>query len=576
MNWRFSRSLIYPLTAILVVMAVVPVAIVGWGSVSSNREQISTLEMQYLTRQAVGLASEITLHFIRSSGRIEATAQALRPADGAALVSGDVIEVLKGITEADEGGDILWLRALDLRGEGQQVQRPGLSRQAEAALAALLAEAFSQNVQGKSVRRDFVRVTGEEPMALVSVPLRTPAGSVVGAIQGVVSLRVIAKRISVETGRGVTVDVVDRSGDVLFSNGPYRVGTGAAAHPLVAAFLDKKDIRLTRTYEDPLRPTHEEVLGSLCPVEMRAGEAPPWAVVTARDVGVAFAGVNAMVKRTALLGVFAGFAAVLAGVLLARRITLPLRHLAGVTAAVAGGDFSRRVPVTTQNELGQLAANFNVMSEEIERYIKSLRQALRENQELLLDSIRALAAAIDAKNPYTRGHSEHVAKYAVAIARAYGISGPELMRIEIAALLHDVGKIGIEDAILLKPQRLTDSEFAVMRTHPTKGASIVATIKRLRDMLPGIRSHHESWDGTGYPDGLAGEKIPLLARIIAAADTFDAMTTERPYQTAMTFNAALDRMRQLAGARLDPNVVRAFFKGIQTGDLVLLGQVEVA
>jgi HD-GYP domain-containing protein (c-di-GMP phosphodiesterase class II) len=309
----------------------------------------------------------------------------------------------------------------------------------------------------------------------------------------------------------------------------------------------------------------------LCPLQ-----SPEWGVVTARDVGVAFAAVNSMVRRTALLGLVAGLVAIAAGVFLARRITLPLRHLAEVTTAVAGGDFSRRVPVTSSNELGQLAVNFNVMGDEIERYIKSLRQALRENQELLLDSIRALAAAIDAKNPYTRGHSEHVAKYAVAVARAYGISGPELVRIEIAALLHDVGKIGIEDAILLKPQRLTDGEFAVMRTHPVTGAAIVASIKRLRDMLPGSRSHHESWDGTGYPDGVSGERIPLLARIIAAADVFDAMTTERPYQASMTYNAALERMRQLSGARLDPGVVRAFFKAVQAGELVLLGQVEVA
>jgi HD-GYP domain-containing protein (c-di-GMP phosphodiesterase class II) len=351
-----------------------------------------------------------------------------------------------------------------------------------------------------------------------------------------------------------------------------RVGASAAVHPLVVQFLEAPvRLTLTRTYDDPLRPSHDEVLGSLCPVD-----SPRWAIVTARDVEVAFAAVTSMAQRTFLLGLVAGVVAMTAGFFLARRITLPLRHLADVTTAVAGGDFARRVPVTSQNELGQLAANFNVMADEIERYIKSLRQALRDNQELLIDSIRALAAAIDAKNPYTRGHSEHVARYAVAIARHLGISGSELMRIEIAALLHDVGKIGIEDAILLKPQRLTDSEFQVMRTHPVKGAGIVASIKRLRDMLPGIRSHHESWDGTGYPDGLAGEKIPLLARIIAAADTFDAMTTERPYQMPMTFNAGLDRMRQLAGARLDPTVVGAFFKAVQTGDLVLLGQVEVA
>ncbi len=122
-------------------------------------------------------------------------------------------------------------------------------------------------------------------------------------------------------------------------------------HPLVAQFLDNQDVRLTMTYEDPLRSSHEEVLGSLCPLK-----SPEWGVVTARDVGVAFAAVNSMVRRTALLGLIAGLVAVAAGVLLARRITLPLRHLAEVTTAVAGGDFSRRVPVTSRNDLGSSPA----------------------------------------------------------------------------------------------------------------------------------------------------------------------------------------------------------------------------
>jgi putative nucleotidyltransferase with HDIG domain len=263
-------------------------------------------------------------------------------------------------------------------------------------------------------------------------------------------------------------------------------------------------------------------------------------------------------------------------VILARRITSPLRNLAEVSTAVAQGDFTRQVPVTSRNELGQLAENFNVMAVEIDRYVRSLQHALQENKELLVDSIRALAAAIDAKNPYTRGHSERVSQYAVAIARHCGISGSELEKVEIAALLHDVGKIGIEDAILQKPDALTDSEFAQMRIHTVKGAAIVSPIKRLREMLPGIRSHHENWGGGGYPDGLVGEQIPLVARIIAAADVFDAMTTQRPYQNAMGLEYVFKRMRELSGPRLDPAMVEAFFAAIQRGDLVPLGRVEVA
>lgn len=226
--------------------------------------------------------------------------------------------------------------------------------------------------------------------------------------------------------------------------------------------------------------------------------------------------------------------------------------------------------------MGQLAGNFNVMAEEIEEYVTSLRQALRENQQLLVDSIRALAAAIDAKSPYTRGHSERVSQYAVTVANTYGISPEDVKRLEIAALLHDIGKIGIEDAILQKPGKLTAAEYARMQDHPLMGSSIVSSIRNLRDMLPGIRSHHENWAGGGYPDGLKGEDIPVIARIIAAADVFDAMTTNRPYQQAMSLDIVFQRMREMAGGKLEPAVVDAFFAAVRAGELVPLGRVEVA
>jgi len=330
-------------------------------------------------------------------------------------------------------------------------------------------------------------------------------------------------------------------------------------------------VRVTTVYHDPLRPDNAEVLGSVCPI----GNVP-WGVVTARESGVAFAAAREMAQRTALLGAVTGLLAMGAGVLLARRITSPMRHLADVSTGIAQGDFAARVPVTSRNEIGQLATNFNSMAHEVERYVDSLRRALRENQELMVDSIRALAAAIDAKNQYTRGHSERVSQYAVAIARHCGLRTEEVKSVEISALLHDVGKIGIDDAILTKPDALTESEFAQMRIHPIKGAAIVSPIKRLREMLPGIRSHHENWGGGGYPDGTVGEQIPLIARIIAAADVFDAMTTQRPYQAAMGLDYVHRRMRELSGHRLDPAVVEAFFVAVRSGDLVPLGEAEVA
>ncbi len=567
-RWPFSRSLLYPLTAVLVALTVLPVGLAGWGFVSTNREQIATLEMQYLTRQAVGLARELELYFLDGVGRIEAVAQALHPATGQDLQAGAASEVLNELVR--ENRHIVLLRVLDAYGKGSFVQNRALSAATEAELGPVLADAFTANLQGRPVRRDLLRLPGEAPMVLVSLPLTGRNGTVAGAMQGVISLEGVVSRLAEETGHGVTVDVVDRSGDVVFSSDASRVGASARVHPLVAQFL-QAPVRLTKTYADPLRPRHDEVLGSLCPVED-----PPWAVVAARDVDVAFAAVRNMGRTTGLLVLGTALVAMLAGVLLARRITSPLRHLAEVSTAVAEGDFTRQVPVTSRNELGRLAENFNVMAVEIDRYVRSLQKALQENKELLVDSIRALAAAIDAKNPYTRGHSERVSQYAVAIARHCGITGGDLERVEISALLHDVGKIGIEDAILQKPDVLTEAEFALMRAHAVKGAAIVSPIKRLRAMLPGIRSHHENWGGGGYPDALAGEQIPLIARIIAAADVFDAMTTQRPYQNAMGLELVFGAMREMSGNRLDPTVVEAFFTAIQQGDLVPLGRVEVA
>jgi len=433
-----------------------------------------------------------------------------------------------------------------------------------------LGNVFTATLQGEPVNELIERLPSVGSVILVSLPVRDAQDEVVGVLQGVVALQDIASLLVQDSGLGVTVDVVDHQGMVLFSSDRNRVGRDARANPLVAQFV-RRPVRLTMTYQDPLRGDGSEMLGSLCPV----GD-PSWAVVTARDVDVAFAAVNAMAARSFLLAVLTGLVAMLAGIMLARRITLPLRKLADVTTAVAGGDFTQRAPVASRNEMGQLAENFNVMTDAVDRYVRSLRQALQENEELLIDSIRALAAAIDAKNPYTRGHSERVSQYAVAVAHHFGVKGRELKQVEIAALLHDVGKIGIEDAILLKPEALTAEEFAQMRNHVVKGAAIVSPIKRLKDMLPGIRSHHENWDGSGYPDRLQGDAIPLVARLIAIADVFDAMTTDRPYQKGMSLEAAMERLRAMAGQRLDPKVVDAFFGAVRAGDLVPIARSEVA
>ncbi|MDZ4654932.1 MAG: HD-GYP domain-containing protein [Coriobacteriia bacterium] len=173
------------------------------------------------------------------------------------------------------------------------------------------------------------------------------------------------------------------------------------------------------------------------------------------------------------------------------------------------------------------------------------------------ETIRSFVAAIEAKDPYTRGHSERVAQYSRRIAELRGLKGRNLERVEYAALLHDVGKIGVRRGILTKPGRLTDEELAEIHSHPEAGCKILGSVDFLEDIVPFVRAHHERIDGTGYPDGQTGQAIPLEARMLAVADAYDAMTSNRPYREALSHDAALSELRRVAGTQLDPVFVSA-------------------
>jgi HD-GYP domain-containing protein (c-di-GMP phosphodiesterase class II) len=180
-----------------------------------------------------------------------------------------------------------------------------------------------------------------------------------------------------------------------------------------------------------------------------------------------------------------------------------------------------------------------------------------QQRQMFLGTIKALTASIDAKDRYTRGHSERVAWLSAALARALGRSEAECRRIHIAGLVHDVGKIGVPEAVLCKPGRLTDDEFAWIKKHPTIGHTILSGIPLLADILPGVLHHHERIDGKGYPAGLAGDAIPLMARIIAVADTFDALSSTRSYRAARPRDVVLAEIARSAGTQLDPAVAAA-------------------
>ncbi|MBN1826690.1 MAG: HD-GYP domain-containing protein [Candidatus Eisenbacteria bacterium] len=233
------------------------------------------------------------------------------------------------------------------------------------------------------------------------------------------------------------------------------------------------------------------------------------------------------------------------------------------------------IPLWVQSEVAGYAGLFRTLSEsELEtgeiRLLEGLvaelsntattRELYMELRQLLFNVVRSLVNTIEAKDEYTRGHSERVFRISLLIGNRLGFPAPRIQDLSWAALLHDVGKIAINDKVLLKPGRLTDEEYEIVKTHPGAGVRMLEPIAQLSNILPGIRHHHERYDGRGYPDGLAGEKIPLDGRIIAVADTYDAITTARPYRPAGSHEKAVDIIRSVAGTQLDPEMVRVFLE----------------
>jgi HD-GYP domain-containing protein (c-di-GMP phosphodiesterase class II) len=292
-----------------------------------------------------------------------------------------------------------------------------------------------------------------------------------------------------------------------------------------------------------------------------------WGVIVQVDEKTAYHDADVLFRESMLLVTVVTALAVVLGTLFAGQISRPIRRLADGARRLAGGDYGTRVDIRSENEVGVLADAFNVMGEEIEKAIEQIRQAALENKELFMGSIRMLANAIDEKDPYTRGHSERVAYYSACVAKHLGMPAEEVEKVHLSGIIHDVGKIGIEDKILRKATALTDDEYEIMKQHPTKGLHILAAVPLLKEKAGAGLMHHENVDGSGYPEGLTGEEIPLLGRIVSVADAFDAMTTDRPYSKAMTFEAAVARLKFLSGKKFDSECVVAFDKAYDAGDV---------
>jgi len=207
-----------------------------------------------------------------------------------------------------------------------------------------------------------------------------------------------------------------------------------------------------------------------------------------------------------------------------------------------------------------LEAGADLWQQQLSAYAADLRRAYQELQRTFLETLETLARVVEGKDTYTHAHTHAVRYYALAIGREMDLAPGQLQTLGQAALLHDIGKIAVPDAILLKPARLTPEEFRLVQKHPIVGEDILTPLAFLAKALPLIRHHHERWDGKGYPDGLAGESIPLEARILTVADSFEAMTSRRPYRSKMKVSEALAEIERNKGTQFDPHVADVFIR----------------
>ncbi|MBV9183854.1 MAG: HD domain-containing protein [Acidobacteria bacterium] len=560
--------ILYVILGVLVLLSVVPMFVYSWLVQSINRERLITNERLLQNTVTRSVADDIFQH--QESFRLMQTnlSSALQVASGGDLTGEHVrAPELRALLEnfVSSSGELVdYATLLNAEGKGISAGRiepdAFLERELEQAFAAAR-DARAYNGQPLVIGNG----RSSRTVMLVSTPL-TYGDRFLGMIASALDLDFLIRRLDEIDRGGLTPYVVDGQGRLVAgARSQYATGQDMTSLEIVRNFVElggkAQMVAATREFT-AARNKGTVMLGTYSPVNNLN-----WAVVVAKPRDEAYSGVYEMQRTARLLALFAVVLSIGVGIIAARRITNPLEVLTESSHAIARRDFSQRVQLKSRTEIGELASTFNFMSQELEQFVEDLKHAAAENRELFMSSIQMLAGAVDEKDPYTRGHSDRVTKYSMLIVKEMGLPEDFQEIVRVSAQLHDVGKIGIEDRILKKPGALTAEEFDIMKTHTTKGATILRPVAQLKEMLPGIELHHESLDGKGYPYGLKGDEIPLLPRIIAVADTFDALTTNRPYQQASDTVDALRIIQSLSGKRLDSSAVAALEAIYRRGEI---------
>jgi HD-GYP domain-containing protein (c-di-GMP phosphodiesterase class II) len=570
--------LLYIVLGMLLVVGVLPLSLAGWLLSDRSAAELGSVERRYQAQLVQDKARQIELYGQRYRDVVTGLAQAFELAGGVRVLNEEGSDArLRKALQNDP--NLIALSIEPVQGEPHRafqldaIKREEVDERVGEVLALM-------NGGGLVLSRPKIIRSGQEMALTIAAPVMGgPNGDqVVAAVVAIVSFREVFKAVqqqSTKTERELldaglpVVFVVDKEGRavahpderIAFSEKPMTdlkvvqdwQETGTQVQSALAPFTAERDGRKI------------EMIGSYATAEL--GNNSRLGVIAIQDERAALVSVADMRRQTFIISLVAATFALLIGFFFAKKLTQPVQELAAGAHRISTGDFSQRINVRSRTELGELGDSFNLMTDQVESFISDLQRAADENRQLFLGTVKGLAAAIDGKDPYTRGHSERVARFSVAIAQGLDLSDDEIEKIRISALLHDVGKIGIDDNILKKPAALTDGEFELMKQHPQKGFKIMSQIPAMREFLPGMYMHHEMIDGRGYPQGLKGDEIPMQARIVSVADTFDAMTTDRPYQRAMKFEDALARIKSFVGTRYDERVVASLMAACDSGQI---------
>jgi HD-GYP domain-containing protein (c-di-GMP phosphodiesterase class II) len=566
-------SLVYFVILTLLLVGMVPLVLTGWIMSNKSANELRAVENRYQIQLVQEKARQIEMFGKSYGDLVTSISMALELSNDPKILSSEQTEKKLG-TSLQTNPTLLALCVKPLQAESLSVRRSeSISNEDVQAVSLDSMVTSNQRLQIGDPR---TLSSGELAMTFSS-PVRIN-DQIIATVVAIVSLKDIGRNI---VGMNPTKEenlwnsglpiifVINQDGKPIFHPDPT----------LVAEDRPLNDLKIVQEWQE----SNRQVQSALVPFEavyngkshnmigaystVSFGRGMNFGVITMQDERTALASVAEMRVQVWMISLAFACFALIAGFVGTRFLTSPVLKLVAAARKIAAGDFSSRVESKNITEIGTLGETFNVMTDKVEEQIAKLAKAAAENRELFVGTVKALAAAIDGKDKYTRGHSERVSRISAAIGKRMGMPEQELETLKMSALLHDVGKIAIDDAILKKPAALTDDEFEIMKTHPQRGYKIMSQIPAMKEFLPGMYMHHEMVNGKGYPQGLTDKDIPLQAKIVSVADTFDAMTIDRPYQKALPLEKALEVISGFIGTRYDGKVVAALIEACKLGEV---------